>query len=500
MTRVLGLREGLPKEHPRIDPIFHKWFCNELMVPVSTLFLLPRDHTKSTTGAVCDTIREVLIDPNVSVMIGSKTLLRSQKILEEIRQHLENPTLTFLFPDILWKDPGLAAKRRETVWTNDGIRVKRSIIRSDDTVWVIGIGKSITGFHPDIIVLDDIINEETVATEVQSNKVGTWWNYLQPIASARCRFKIYGTRYDALDLYGGLIAAIERGDIKMRLVQRSAKENGQFIYAFYDEELLQQKLKDLGGNTYVWMCQYFNIVQQEYERIFRVDYSTYAQIPIKREKCEAYCTIDPGFSTKTKRDYTGIVVVLYDPENHGWVELAKRYRLTVPELLAKMYDLDDEFHFDFLGVEAGAWQAALKQMFEYIVSSEGRRYLPIEPIHTPNTADAKHRRITQAAGFVNRQILSFRVDPEGEIDYTGDCATEMYYYSSNSRQHDDVVDALSMQQLVHIWGDTEPIQKPMEKPKTPEEELEDWRKKYDTYKHALDRKRARNSQRSWADF
>jgi hypothetical protein len=231
-----------------------------------------------------------------------------------------------------------------------------------------------------------------------------------------------------------------------------------------------------------------------------MDYAKYIQLPNERKSYEAYCTIDPGFSTKASRDYTGIVVVLYNEQNHGFIELAKRFRLTVPELLDKMYELDAIYHFEFLGVESGTWQSALKQTFEYIIATENRKYLPIEPIKTPNFQDAKHKRIVQAAGFINRHILSFKVDPEGETDPTGDCIKEMYYYSSSSRQHDDVIDALAMQQLVHTWGDAPVPFVRLEHAKSVEEEIEEWRKKHDTYKIALENKRNKNRKKSWPDF
>ncbi|KKM77681.1 hypothetical protein LCGC14_1367610 [marine sediment metagenome] len=146
MTRVLGYPEGDPPENPRVDPVFHGWLCKELEKPINTLYLLPRDHTKSTTAGVCRTIQRVLKIRNISILLASRTLGRSKALMGEIRAHLSNIVLIFLFPEILMADPANASKKGKFKWTDEGLSVKRTRVRSDDSVWVTGIGKTITGF------------------------------------------------------------------------------------------------------------------------------------------------------------------------------------------------------------------------------------------------------------------------------------------------------------------------------------------------------------------
>ena len=510
MTKMLGYREGDPPENPRTDPVYHKWLCEELEVEQSTLYLLPRDCTKSTTAGVCRTIQRVLKIKNISILLASRTLGRSKALMGEIRAHLSGIVLIFLFPDILMVDPANASKKGKFKWTDEGLTVKRTRVRSDDSVWVTGIGKTITGFHPDEIVLDDIIDQETVATETQSNKSKMWWEYLMPIASTRCIFTVLGTFYDDLDLYHSIIAMIEqeikeKGVSGFRIIKKPIEDSaamdgsGKFLYSFYNKASLAAKREGPKGinNDRVFFNQYYNVTRTEGDKIFKMNYKEYLEFPGKIYEYERICTIDPGFSKKQGSDNTGLVICLYDSQNNVWVEIAKRYKLSVVELLDLLYTYDEEYDFDHIGIEAGAWQHALHDMFEYIITSENRKTLPINPLITGTHIDAKHRRIVGTAGYCDRGIVRLRGDTDKEEGYTADLKLEMYYYSTNSRQKDDVLDAFSMQALVHLWGDVEtPVE--VKKQLTPMEELEQWREKHDTYSRAMSERHS--VEKSWTDY
>ncbi|KKM77680.1 hypothetical protein LCGC14_1367600 [marine sediment metagenome] len=407
-------------------------------------------------------------------------------------------------------DPANASKKGKFKWTDEGLSVKRTRVRSDDSVWVTGIGKTITGFHPDEIVLDDIIDQETVATETQSNKSKVWWKYLMPIASMRCVFTVLGTFYDDLDLYHDIIALIEeeiktKGESSFRIIKKPVEDSaamdgsGKFLYSFYDKKELALVREGPRGvnNDKVFFSQYYNITRTEGDKIFKMNYKEYLKYPGELHQYERICTIDPGFSKKQGSDNTGLCICLYDLQNNVWVEIAKRYKLSVVELLDLLYVYDEEYNFDHIGIEAGAWQHAIQDMFSYIIASEGRKALPIEPLITGTHTDAKHRRIIGTAGYCDRGIVRLRGDTDKEEGYTADLKTEMYYYSSNSRQKDDVLDSFSMQQLCHIWGDVEtPVE--VKERLTPLEELEKWRRDHDTYAKAMSGRHSVD--KSWADY
>ena len=456
-TKILGYRGE------RVDPKFHGWFCKELQDDafLFNLYLLPRDHTKSTWGIEVRVTWSILKYPNRARLLGSLTQGMSETRLGIIKYHLSNPTITTLFPDIVWEQPELEAKRnRKIKWTRTEIRVKREVVRIDETVEVAGLGKNITGKHYDEIYLDDVINETNVATEDQREKVITWWRMLQPIASPGCLFYIYGTRYDLFDLYGHLLDLKEQGLLGLKVIHRAIKEDDKFIYSYYNEQRFQEKINAM-NSPWVVQCQYWNDPNPEEDRLFKPPFPHYIKLP--KGEYEWVCTVDPSFTISQQADNTGISVCAYPKDSkltegiQVFIELAIRAKLTIVQLFHKLYSLHARYHFDFLGVEKGAWQNALKDMFEYIVNQEGLKSLPIRDIQTPNVIDAKHQRIAAVAGYFEKGIASIRreKDTEGQNPFefeNGVLCKEMYYYGSNTRQKNDVLDSLSMQTLVHDWG------------------------------------------------
>ena len=189
----------------RYDPVYYEWFTKEIDEDINKLFLIPRDHCKSKIGVVAKIVQEIIKNPDNSILIVSKTIEKSKNSLAEIRQHLLSPILLYLFPDILWRDVERRAKRGLAVWSSEKIVVRRKVIRADATVWIAALGKTITGAHPDLVFIDDIINEEDVVTEKRIDKVIKWWQYLQPIISTKSVVRMYGTRYDEFVFYNFII-------------------------------------------------------------------------------------------------------------------------------------------------------------------------------------------------------------------------------------------------------------------------------------------------------
>jgi len=183
--------------------------------------------------------------------------------------------------------------------------------------------------------------------------------------------------------------------------------------------------------------------------IFPPPYPAYISLPEDKEKYEFCLTGDPGFTTKMASDNTGIVICGYDTNNFVWVELAKRYKVTVTELIKLIYALDNEYHFAYIGLERCALTEAIKDTLELLQLHENYRSIAIQPIQTSNVKDAKARRIAGLSGYFDAGIIKLKTNDD---DPTEDLKKELMYYASSASQKDDVLDALAMQPLIHIWG------------------------------------------------
>lgn len=106
----------------------HKSIISNISNSKSTLDLAPRGFGKSTVGDVDYCITRILRDPNIRIMIGSKTQTQAEAFLKEVRTHFEqNEDLIRIFGD--WKTS------KDNVWNDREFTVnKRSIIKKEATL------------------------------------------------------------------------------------------------------------------------------------------------------------------------------------------------------------------------------------------------------------------------------------------------------------------------------------------------------------------------------
>ena len=160
------------------------------------LTLAPRGFGKSTCLNIARCILKILQNPNIRILIASKTDTNAVSFLSEIKQKLLRPKMTEVF--------GL---QQGAPWNDGSIRVKsRTSDAKEDTVETIGIGGAIASKHYDLIIADDLIDESNSVTETQREKILTWFlKVLDPCLEPNGEMSIIGTRYNPDDLYGYLM-------------------------------------------------------------------------------------------------------------------------------------------------------------------------------------------------------------------------------------------------------------------------------------------------------
>jgi predicted phage terminase large subunit-like protein len=471
-TKVLGYKGD------RVDPSFHQWFCKELDVEQDTLFLLPRDHTKSTWGIAIKVTQDVLRDPNISILLASLTSSLSIKRLDVIKKQLEDPTLTTLFPDFLSPNPSLDVKSqtsffRNVNWKQNEITVIRDLRRAEATIETTGVEQTITGRHYERIYLDDIIDYQTVVSEVKTESALQFFKYIVPmIEPIRGVLRIYGTRYDPADLYGWLIDKVSGEEvdfpIDMRIINREVKETFEtfkqyqpimksefnkrkvydkesgeektFIYQYYNDELLAKK-RNIMESDFIFFCQFFNRIEGVDEKVFPPPYRETDALP---EGLDYYLTVDPAFKVSKRSDFTALVVCGYNKSDAIYIAEAIRLKGDPTLLLNTMYELYDRYEFKVGGIESGAWGESLEWNLEYARKELGREKLPIIPLKLKFEAGAKDTRIRGLSVYFKSGSIVLR----SGLD---DLKREMLRYPGNSRSKDDLLDALSMQRELISW-------------------------------------------------
>lgn len=161
------------------------------------MFLLPRGSFKSSIITIGYSMWRITQNPNIRILIDSKTLEKARMFLSEIKYHIEyNQRFKDLYGD--WKYvPG---------FQEGAITVpQRTKPLKEATIETGGVNSPQTGGHYDMIVADDLHDEKNVASEIERQRVILHFKTLFPILEPKGQLILVGTRWHWDDLYSWVI-------------------------------------------------------------------------------------------------------------------------------------------------------------------------------------------------------------------------------------------------------------------------------------------------------
>lgn len=169
------------------------------------LQLVFRGAGKTTTCTVTKAIHLLVKNPNLRILLASKTSNNAEAFLKEIKGHFEgNQKLIDIFGG--YYDP-----HKVTKWDTREIEVlPRTIHTKEASITCVGVDGTIVGRHYDVIISDDLVDEENTRTKYMRDKARQWYYQtldptLEPpdaYVEHRGEHHRLGTRYHYDDLYG----------------------------------------------------------------------------------------------------------------------------------------------------------------------------------------------------------------------------------------------------------------------------------------------------------
>lgn len=166
--------------------------------PNYILINTPPEHAKSTTLSVNYPVWRLVRDPNVKIMLVSKTQDMAKDFLFAIKTRLNHPRYAGLAK--AFGPPG-GFRADAQIWAADQIYLgsQRDSGEKDPTIQAVGLGGQIYGTRSDLIVVDDAV---VLSNAHEWEKQMRW---LQQEVLTRLGpsgiLLIVGTRVDAVDLY-----------------------------------------------------------------------------------------------------------------------------------------------------------------------------------------------------------------------------------------------------------------------------------------------------------
>jgi hypothetical protein len=362
MAEIFGMKDSKDRKSRRlrIDQVMHKQMAKNFMLEEDHLDLWPRNHLKTTfmKGRV---VQLVLQNPNNRVAIWSRTAGLARKELKSIKKWLFHRKLVNLFPEILAHDDGTPLGELEWEKSDqDGMTIRRldeyGYIPQEHQIEVYGIEATVTGNHYDYHIYDDIINEQSVRTPDQLEKVRVWWDHVQEIKELSGVELMIGTRYHIYDIYGQIISE----KYFDKVTTRKAIENGRPIYKFYKLSDYKKLRKRISNHT--WSCQWMNQAIPEEDRIFAPPYPFYIDLP--ESQYTYYIGVDPAFTATQFSDETGIAVgAVPETKNKIFFEEAYDVKLKSDQLADHLVALIARYKPRRMGIEGGLFDS-LKYIIE----------------------------------------------------------------------------------------------------------------------------------------
>lgn len=382
----------------------------------ASMDLAPRGHGKSTIGDVDFCITKVLRNPDIRIMIGSKTQTQASAFLKEIRTHFEqNVNLIRIFGD--WK------KSRDNVWNDKEFTVnRRTVIKKEATVSALGASGAVVSKHFDIIIGDDLVGFENARTEAQRKVLKEWfYSSLYPTLEPDGEIHILGTRYSPMDLYEDLIKS---KNYKINVQQAITVKDGQ-EYSLWEFKFSLEKLRSIReeAGLIIFNMQYQNNTELAKGKIFKYKYFKHFEeydidYDLNRVRVKVldsqgvpywipvriYMGADLAISEDetSNNDYFVLTVIGVDKNKNVYVLDYLKERLTFNAQLNAILDYGkNKFPMvERIGVETVQYQKSLAQ--------EIRRLSLLPVVNIQTSKDKVTRAMRRSALFENGKVW-FRI-------------------------------------------------------------------------------------------
>lgn len=306
-----------------------------------------RGGAKSTIALLCDLLRRICHGLDPYIIIGSDTLDQAASQLEDIKDELaSNDKIKNDFGSLkpqagLWREAQLMQRDDGRVIWREGRIVTTNKVRVD----AIGRGGKMRGRRfgtkrPTHIVLDDLDNDENVATKEQREKAWNW--VISAVEPARDpligRVVVIGTiiHFDCV-----IARAVRKTDddgrrffTSIRFAAMRKDEDGQLKSVWperFTTEILLRKRALLGVTKFG--AEYMNDPRDPDTQIFVPDrFVYYSPLELEGKRLFRILYVDPSKGKKgkgrKKSDFSGFADVLVDPsERITWILNAFRKRL-----------------------------------------------------------------------------------------------------------------------------------------------------------------------------
>lgn len=415
---------------------FHKDLCKFVQDDrkKKKLILMPRGHLKSTLITIGYSLHQIVNNPNIRILILNATWQMAVDFLTEIKRHLQsNETLINLYGE-------LANEAEE--WSQDRITLKRKDQNiKGPTVWATGVESNLVGSHPDLIILDDVVNRDNIETRESIEKVILRYKDALDLLEPGGQLIVIGTRWAEGELYSWLMDKESGASVQYDVMIKRAYEGdlltGEGFVPLWPEKFTQEELKErlAGKGWYEFSAQYLNNPVPDEDATFKKSwFQRFDLEEIRGKDLTKIITIDPAISLEKEADFTAMVVSGIDIFGNIYILDIVRGHYTPNQIINKIFELNNMWSPKEIGIETVAFQKALA----YTLREEMKNSHKVVPIRELKTQDrSKDQRIKGLQPSYEN----------GKIFHRNGHPMTVYLEDELSKfprgRHDDIIDAES---------------------------------------------------------
>lgn len=282
--------------------------------------LAPRDHGKSFFFNFAFPIHQAYYNPRGKGFIFSSTKPQAERILQDIREEIENnPKLQWLVPE------------KKEQWSNSQIKLSNGHV-----IYARGFGTRVRGAHPNWIVVDDGLNDETAYSEVvRSKQIDYFFQAITNMIVPGGQIIVVGTPFHQADLYAELE---QNEEYEFRRYQAWNEETETVLWPDrYDKDLVLRRKREIGPIRFNREFQCIPIADEmslfpgwlfkgEHVELFNVKLGMPIKWWAEAGITSTYMGVDIALSAETGADFMVIWVVGLDKYGNRYILEIERHK------------------------------------------------------------------------------------------------------------------------------------------------------------------------------
>ena len=418
----------------------------------SNLWVIAREHLKSTVITGLSTLREILENPNLTYCLLSFTPDTASAFLRIIRSWIEGKNtgskfLRYIYNDVLWEDPTIGYEYDKDgnkvifTWNKSEITVKRTIECKEPTISTKGIeGGSITGSHFSRLIFDDAETADSVNTPENIERIyQNITNLFNAGQTEDLKFVMVGTFYAREDTYCKLLF---NGIVKEAVVQ-SCWEEQDIEGVYYSKEILENKKSKM--TPQVWATQMECDPSMSSSNSFKPEwvYNNRWTVDDGWDDMTTFAIVDPAGTPTNKSDYTAIITFSLNSYGNIYIRDIIRDKLTLDEKYFKLLEVNNKYHPLRILYEKVGMQADI-----YYIREQMDKYKVHFPIEEYTTTKNKIQKISNMIPHVRGGIViwpqsCWHRNWQGQVEDMLDSTIQFELLAFPTGIHDDAIDAIS---------------------------------------------------------